>query len=167
MEFFELLNENGCIVSEYELNSEPQQYNCPECLSLIEILSINDNLDEMEYRCLNKDNFHRQKIEIKEYLQKIKSYDSSAPIITRCDDHNKNGFEYFCLNCNQHLCRDCLKSRDHIFHSKIDILNEITLNNKEIKVIEKYIGYNKNKDKNKKKKLIILILLKKKMNSNT
>ena len=151
MESFELLNEKGCILSEYDEKYDPKLYNCPECLSLIEILSIDDNLDKIEYRCLNKNNFHREKMEIKEYLQKIQSYDSSEPVITRCNEHNQNSFDYFCLNCNQHLCGVCLESRNHIFHSKINIMKEIALNNKEIKVIEKYIGYNKNtiKDINK------------------
>ena len=144
MESFELLNENGCKLSEYDKIYDPQPYNCPECQSLIEILSIDDDLDKIEYRCFNKDNFHTNKMEIKEYLQKIKSYDSSESIKIRCNEHNQNSYEYFCLNCNQHLCRDCLKSRNHIFHPKINIMKEIALNNKEIKVIEKYIGYDKN-----------------------
>ena len=43
---------------------------CPECSSAIEILSINDNNNIIEYRCL-KDN-KKYIMSIKQYLEEIK-----------------------------------------------------------------------------------------------
>ena len=36
-------------------------YNCTECSSLIEILSINEDSNIIEFECLNKDNNHGKK----------------------------------------------------------------------------------------------------------
>ena len=49
---------------------------CPECGSLIEILSINENNLSFEYKCLNEKKKHTEKtnfiITIEEYLKNIK-----------------------------------------------------------------------------------------------
>ena len=37
-------------------------YNCTECSSLIEILSINENNNIIEFKCLNKEKNHDTKI---------------------------------------------------------------------------------------------------------
>ena len=42
-------------------------YNCSECKSLINILSINEN--NIEFEC--KDNNHKKKLYIKEYIKNI------------------------------------------------------------------------------------------------
>ena len=36
-------------------------YNCTECSSLIEILSINEDNNCIEFKCLNKENNHEKK----------------------------------------------------------------------------------------------------------
>jgi len=46
-------------------------YNCLECSSLIEILSINENNNTIEFKCINNNN-HNNKIKIKDYLEKMK-----------------------------------------------------------------------------------------------
>ena len=53
------------------------------------------------------------------------------------DNHNKK-YEYFCLDCNKHLCIECIKTRDHINHEK-KIIIEIQPNEKELKIIENVI----------------------------
>ena len=45
--------------SKGELEMDSYQYNCTECTSLIEIISLNNTLNEIEFRCLN--NSHRIK----------------------------------------------------------------------------------------------------------
>ena len=45
-------------------------YNCSECSSLIEILSINENDNTIEFNCLNKNK--AIKISIEDYLKNMK-----------------------------------------------------------------------------------------------
>ena len=47
-------------------------YNCTECSSSIEILSINEKEGNIEFKCSN--NNHIQKISIKDYINKMKDY---------------------------------------------------------------------------------------------
>ena len=49
------------------LQSNNMYYNCSECPSIIEIISINEN--NIEYKCNNN---HNNNIEIKEYLKNMK-----------------------------------------------------------------------------------------------
>ena len=58
--------------------------------------------------------------------------------------HNKIN-EYYCLECNIHLCEICLKSRKHLIHNKINI-KEILPNEKELNIINNIIKDIKNKD---------------------
>ena len=44
-------------------------YNCTECSSAIEILSINENECSIEFQCIN--NNHKIKMLINEYINKI------------------------------------------------------------------------------------------------
>ena len=46
---------------EPELNNEIY-YNCSECSSLIEIISINENNNIIEFNCLNKESNHPKNI---------------------------------------------------------------------------------------------------------
>ena len=46
-------------------------YNCTECSSNIEIISLDEN--KIKFKCCNN---HNIETEIKEYLQKMKSYNS-------------------------------------------------------------------------------------------
>ena len=45
-------------------------YNCTECSSLIEILSINEDNNIIEFKCLNKENKHSKIMTIKEFFEK-------------------------------------------------------------------------------------------------
>ena len=47
-------------------------YNCTECSSNIEILSLDEH--NIKFICHNKDNKHNVNIKIEEYLDKIKQY---------------------------------------------------------------------------------------------
>ena len=91
------------------------RYCCTECKSFIEILLLDENNNEIEFRCLNPENFHRKKMKIK---------------------------EYFCFDCNQNLCNECLETRNHIFHKKI-FITEMALTEKEKEVISDIINHYK------------------------
>ena len=57
-------------MNETELNNI--SYNCAECSSMIEILSINERNNIIEYKCLKKNNNEHNKImQIKEYLEQM------------------------------------------------------------------------------------------------
>ena len=112
-------------------------YNCTECSSSIEIISINNNI--IEFKCMNN---HKIKLLIDEYIKKMKEYNSKNINDDMCIKHKKK-YKIYCMECNIHLCIECLKSRNHINHNKINIV-EIQPNNNEIKIInDMIIFYNK------------------------
>ena len=89
-------------------------YNCPECPSLIEILSIDEKNNNIEYNCLNKKYFHGKNIiKIPEYLTKMRKFNSQRINKDTCDLHSSkysnNEYISYCFDCNCHLCDECLK----------------------------------------------------------
>ena len=116
------------------------QYHCTECKSPIEIISLNEKKNELEFKCFNQTNSHRMKMDIKLYLEKIKRSNYFELITENCKEHNNLEYKSYCLNCKKHLCKKCLDLRDHIYHTKINIL-EIVLTDKEKNVIEQIISY--------------------------
>ena len=103
-----------------ELIKENIRYNCPECSSLIEILSINEN--NIEFKCINNDN-HNNKLKIYNYLEKMKKYKDNKNLNDICEKH-KNKYIIYCLNCKCHLCNECMSSRIHKSHNKSIISEE-------------------------------------------
>ena len=97
-----------------ELKIDSYQYNCTKCTSLIEIISLNDKLDEIEFRCLN--NSHRIKKGLNDYLNDMKSYKFAASFKNKCEcaGHKESHYEYYCLSCGKHLCKACLESKEHL-----------------------------------------------------
>ena len=119
----------------------PQQlneiyYNCSECSSPIEIISINEKDNIIEFECIN--NKHNIKISIKEYINKMKRFNDKNINNDICIEHN-NKYECICLECNKHLCKECLKTRKHINHQKINII-EIQPNDEALKLIDNIIN---------------------------
>jgi len=114
-------------------------YNCTKCSSPIEILSINENECSIEFKCNNNDS-HNLIIPINDYLEKMKNFTNKNSNNDICiiNGHNKNKFECYCFDCNKHLCKECLKSRIHIGHNKINII-EIQPNQEELNIIENII----------------------------
>ena len=135
-------NNNEAPLSE----SKNLYYNCSECSSVIEILKIDE--EYIEFKCNNN---HNIKINIKEYLAKIKENKNKInlnnDIILNgsiCTKHKKE-YLCYCFECNKHLCKKCLMSGEHSYHYKINII-EIMPNNKILKKVENLL---KNKEKNK------------------
>ena len=110
-------------------------YNCTECSSAIEILSINENECSIEFQCIN--NNHKIKMLINEYINKIKKFNNNNIKNDICITHNLK-YECFCLDCKIHLWKDCLKLRNHVNHLKNNII-EIQPDKKEIDIYEKII----------------------------
>ena len=94
-------------------------YNCTKCSSPIEIISLNEKECSIEFKCIN--NNHELKMAIKDYINKMKSFNDKNINNDICDTHNKK-FECYCTDCNKHLCKECLITRDHIDHSKYNII---------------------------------------------
>ena len=120
-------------------------YNCSECSSIIEILSINENNNTIEFNCINN-NHNYKKIKIKDYLQKMKKYNFIHLNIGACNIHGADNL-VFCFECSKHLCKECLKFGTHSFHYKI-LLLEITPNSQTLTKIKNLINENKSKIKN-------------------
>ena len=122
-------------------------YNCSECSSIIEIISIDNN--NIEFKCNNK---HIKKMNIKEYLNKMKKYNNKNINDKICNIHNKEYFSY-CFDCNIHLCQECIKLKIHNYHYKIYLM-EIIPENKILNNIYDNIKKNKNIIDNLKKEKI-------------
>ena len=111
---------------------------CPECSSSIEICSINEQNNIIEFRCIkNNKNYI---MTIKEYLEKIKDYKEKNinDLKDTCQIHNNNNYVSYCFECNCHLCGECLKERIHINHRKSNII-EINPIKEEINIIKEVI----------------------------
>ena len=113
-------------------------YKCTECPSSIEILTMNEAECTIEFKCVN--NNHKEKISIKDYIEKMQNFNYKNINNDECviKDHNKNKYECYCLDCNKHLCKECLKSRNHIGHNKTNII-EIQPNQRELNIFENII----------------------------
>ena len=70
-----MTKENDYIMDTKEPEQQRQNeilYNCTECSSAIEILSINEDECSIEFQCIK--NKHKKKILINEYLNKMKKF---------------------------------------------------------------------------------------------
>ena len=130
-------------------------YNCTECSSMIEILSINEENNIIEFKCLKKG--HEKKVmPIKEYLLKMNKYKQRIINEDRCKEHlfcKNNKYIGYCFDCNRNLCEECLKSRSHINHIKNNII-EIKPTKEELIIVEEIIKDYKIKIENLKKEKI-------------
>ena len=114
--------ENDYIMDTKEPEQQRQNeilYNCTECSSAIEILSINEDECSIEFQCIN--NNHKKIIPINEYLNKMKNFNDRNINNDICNLHNLK-YECYCLDCNIRLCKECLKLRNHVNHFKNNII---------------------------------------------
>ena len=151
---FKIKNENiasdSLLPITLEFNKEIN-YNCSECPSQIEIISIKEENNTIEFNCLNKEHIHNKiiKMSLKEYLEKMKRYNKKEINNDKCGIH-KNKYVSYCFNCNCHLCEECLKTRTHLNHIKNNII-EIKPMNEELNIIQEVIKDYDNKIENLKK----------------
>ena len=85
-------------------------------------------------------------MQIKEYLIKMKKYNNKYINDKICKIHNKENFSY-CFDCCKHLCKECIKTREHAYHYKL-YLEEIIPDNNILNKIEEKIIDNRAKIKN-------------------
>ena len=117
-----------------------EYYNCSECSSLVEILSISEENNTIEFNCLNKNKNHSKSImPIDEYLDSMKKYNNNNINKDNCEIHQNNKYICYCFNCKKHLCKECLKTRDHIEHFKNYII-EIQPIKEELDIIQEVIN---------------------------
>ena len=124
------------IFAEYD---NDEHYNCSECPSLIELLSINEMTNSIKFKCLNNcpnNNNNGKIMPIQEYFENMKKY-KNKQIDEICEKHNKE-YIFNCLDCNSHLCEECIKTRKHISHKR-EFIKEIQLNQEEVNIIKNKI----------------------------
>ena len=122
-----------------EIETKEPCYNCTECSSPIEILYISQR--SIKFKCFNKTKSHKKKMKIKEYLENMVYFNNNWNI-GKCYLHNHKQYESYCLECKEHLCENCLQSRKHLFHRKVNP-KEIILTQKELKDLDKLLKYMK------------------------
>ena len=116
-------------------------YNCAECPSPIEIISINEKECTIEFKCaINK---HQRKMPIKDYINKMKPHSKYNINNDKCSEHNNETYVSYCFDCKKHLCKECLKLRNHVEHVKTYMI-EILPNNDELNMLENKIKYYEN-----------------------
>ena len=129
--------------SKISLDNNDKFYNCTKCPSLIEILSINEDNNIIEFKCLNKECNDIKTMPIKEYLDRIEKYKIRYINEETCAEHilcQNNKYVSYCFECNCHLCEECLKTRAHIFHNKSNII-EIKPIKEELEIIKEVLKY--------------------------
>ena len=136
------------------LNSNKLYYCCSECNSLLEIKKIDEEL--IEFKCINE---HNIKMNIRDYLNKIKDYKDKITINNTmnnniCNIHEEK-YSSYCFECKEHLCENCLMSGEHSYHYK-SYINKIIPKKEILKEIKNLIKNNKSKikDLNRNKKYI-------------
>ena len=148
--------EHGAAISENDSNDAPPPKQkellkkiennlliCPECQSEIQIIVINEETNMIEFKCIK--NNHKIKISIKDYLNQIRDLKNKNANNDICEDNQHNlKYEYYCINCKKHLCKACLKSRNHINHFKYNLF-EMQPNKNELNIIENIIKDYENK----------------------
>ena len=104
------------LLSEIDKELSNIYFSCTECSSPIELISYNEDKSTMEFKCLTEERHGKIKVGIKEYFEKIikNKYQNEDEFKDNCKIHNSNNFSSFCFDCNQHLCKVCLKGRTHI-----------------------------------------------------
>jgi len=111
---------------------------------MIEILALEEDNNIIEFKCLNKDNKHKnhgkKTMLLKDYLESMKKHNNKAINDDSCYIHNNSKFIAYCISCCKHLCIECLKSKNHINHIKNNIV-EIQPTNLELNIIEEVIKY--------------------------
>ena len=136
-----IFEEGETLGGQIELNEI--YYNCTECFSPIEVLYINEIKNIIEFKCIK--NNHRKKLPIKEYIKEMIKFNNKNINDDICieNSHNKK-YQFFCLDCNMHLCNECLKTRDHISHNK-KIIIEMQPSQKELNFIDIIIKFYEDK----------------------
>ena len=127
---------------------------CPFYSNLIEILSISENKNVIEFNCSNKVCLKKGIVDIKQFLEGIKQNKEHLSKINGdiCKVHDEN-YKSYCYDFNKHLCNKCLKKENHIRYCK-DYIIEIELDKKELNIFEKLIEYYETKiEKLEKKKI--------------
>ena len=73
-------------------------YNCPSCSSVIEILSINENENKIQFKCVNNKE-HNNILNISNYLEEMDKYKDIKNLNDICQIHNNKKYISFCLTC--------------------------------------------------------------------
>ena len=80
---------------------------CSECPKPMEIISLDNNI--IKFKCINKKDTHEKEMLLRDYIIKIK-LNKKCDIYDSCLNHQSK-YKYFCVDCNKHLCEECLESR--------------------------------------------------------
>ena len=150
-EYLNLIKKNSYLFSECSLcNKKQNEFKntpvfsyCIKCDSIICSDCINKHLE------INKKNHPNLNTEF--IIKNNKKY-------INCLLHPKEKNLAFCFNCNTHICKECMKSKKHINHTKNNIM-EVLLTNEMINILngiievykERIIQLNKEKQNEKTK----------------
>ena len=156
-------------ISEPETEENKILYICTKCQLPMEIIIIDEKNNKIHFNCINN-NEHNEKKSIKEYIEFIdKNSKNKNCNITKndkcCSNYGYNKFEYFCVDCKKHICKNCLEKREHINHIKNNIL-EVKPRKEEISIIKDIIKFYEAEEQKSQKNLDFLIQIKEENSKN-
>ena len=127
-----IISKNSIINEKINNNNEEDnldlilnEYKCPECSSIPEIINIDYENNNIEIQCP----FHIKKIKLHNFINEIIKYNYNFSICNFCNKtmpKNISKLFQYCYNCNKKICPNCFNTHD-LTH-KIIYINE--LNNK-------------------------------------
>ena len=96
-----------------------------------------------EFEC-TKFNHKTNIISLIQYFNRIKNIQLSDlnEFKDKCEIHKDNNYKIYCFDCERHLCKKCLKSGEHMNHTK-NYIEEIE-SNQELEIISEIIKERKN-----------------------
>ena len=108
-----IIENNSSVAPTIEENNNPicpQRLNeefliCPECSAALEIISIDEENNMLEFRC-TKNNHRNNKISILRYffiIKRNKKPSNSSHFKDKCQFHKSNYYSYFCFDCNRNI----------------------------------------------------------------
>lgn len=121
-----------------ESKLENLSYRCHKCQSFIEIISLNEDPNKIEYKCSNK-NCDKKEISLKNYFIELENKTVKKINDDKCEFHNQK-FLTFCFDCKVNLCKECLLTYNHINHKKINII-EIMPQKHEMDIFKQILEY--------------------------
>ena len=128
-------NKNSNYFNEENSFHKFDNYCCPYCTNLPEILNFTEGNDTVKFKCKKHG---ENSLNIQDYLEKMEKYLTTSELKTKniCNEHPKENFSFFCFTCQENICQKCLQKHEkHIKYS----IESVRPNNNEILLIKNKI----------------------------
>ena len=114
-----------------ELLCKDDCYSCTNCNSPIEIISLNQDNNTINFKCVKNKDHGNKTLSLKDYLEKMTKNTYLYYNCSECglSQNNYDTIFSYCINCNKILCNQCKNKHNKIFYSH-QFINTKEINNK-------------------------------------